>query len=121
MRILLHSPKDMVAGALAFAAVAAIIANAVFLQAGRHPSPMFRPVVAMPAAELAPASQLPRPRPVVADASAAESRRAEPKPVRKPRRAESRGPAGQSGQGDDQPAACAAFPRLAAARADSGF
>jgi hypothetical protein len=84
MRILLHSPKDMVAGALAFAAVAAIIANAVFLQAGRHPSPMFRPVVAMPAAELAPASPLPRPRPVVADASAAESRVAEPKPVEKP-------------------------------------
>ena len=41
MRILLHSPKDMVAGVLAFAAVSAIIANALFLQAGRHPSPMF--------------------------------------------------------------------------------
>ena len=48
MRILLHSPKDMVAGALAFAAVSAIIANALFLQAGRHPSPMFGSVVAMP-------------------------------------------------------------------------
>jgi len=34
MRILLHSPKDMVAGALAFAAVTAIVANALFLQAG---------------------------------------------------------------------------------------
>ena len=29
MRILLHSPKDMVAGALAFAAVSAIVANAL--------------------------------------------------------------------------------------------
>ena len=48
MRILLHSPKDMVAGALAFAAVSAIIANALFLQAGRHPSPMFGSVVVMP-------------------------------------------------------------------------
>jgi hypothetical protein len=84
MRVLLHSPKDMVAGALAFAAVAAIIANALFLQAGRHPSPMFRPVVAMPAAELAPTSPLPRPRPVVTDASASEPRVAEPKPVEKP-------------------------------------
>ena len=49
MRILLHSPKDMVAGALAFAAVIAIIANALFLQAGRHPAPMFGTVVVMPA------------------------------------------------------------------------
>src|SRR6195256_899569 len=63
MRILLHSPKDMVAGALAFAAVSAIIANALFLQAGQHPSPMFGSGVAIPAAALAPASPLPRPRP----------------------------------------------------------
>ena len=50
MRILLHSPKDMVAGALAVAAVCAIIANALFLQAGRHPSPMFGgSVVTLPA------------------------------------------------------------------------
>jgi putative peptidoglycan binding protein len=63
MRILLHSPKDMIAGVLAFAAVSAIIANALFLQAGRHPSPMFGSVVAIPAA---PASLLPRPRPVEA-------------------------------------------------------
>ena len=48
MRILLHSPKDMIAGVLAFAAVSAIIANALFLQAGRHPSPMFGSVVAIP-------------------------------------------------------------------------
>ena len=66
MRILLHSPKDMVAGLLAFAAVSAIIANALFLQAGRHPSPMFGTVTKMPAAASAPASPLPRPRPVEA-------------------------------------------------------
>jgi Putative peptidoglycan binding domain len=77
MRALLHSPKDMIAGALAFAAVSAIIANALFLQAGRHPSPMFGTVVAMPAAALAPASPLPRPRPVEADTSVAEPRLAE--------------------------------------------
>ena len=40
MRILMHSPKDMVAGLLAAAAICAILANALFLQAGRHPSPM---------------------------------------------------------------------------------
>jgi hypothetical protein len=63
MRILLHSPKDMVAGALAFAAVSAIIANALFLQAGQHPSPMFGSVVVPAAPNLALVSPLPRPRP----------------------------------------------------------
>lgn len=78
MCILLHSPKDMIAGALAFAAVSAIIANALFLQAGRHPSPMFGTVVAMPAA-LAPASPLPRPRPVEAAARPADAAPLEPR------------------------------------------
>ena len=49
MRILLHSPKDMLAGALAVAAIGAILTNALFLQAGRHPSPMFGSVVTLPA------------------------------------------------------------------------
>src|SRR3954469_8189593 len=63
MRILLHSPKDMIAGALAFAAAGAIVANALFLQAGRHPSPMFGTVGTMqPAPALA--NPLPRPRPL---------------------------------------------------------
>lgn len=63
LRILLHSPKDLVAGLIAFAAVSAIIANAIFLQAGRHPSPMFGSsvVVAMPAPFVNP---LPKPRPI---------------------------------------------------------
>ena len=52
MRMLLHSPKDLVAGLLAFAAVSAIVANALFLQAGRHPSPMFGTVTTMPAPAL---------------------------------------------------------------------
>ena len=86
-RILLHSPKDTVAAAFAFAAICAIIANALFLQAGRHPSPMFGSVVAIPAAALAPASPLPRPRPVEADASAPEPKLAEPK-LAEPRPAE---------------------------------
>jgi hypothetical protein len=84
MRILLHSPKDMVAGALAFAAAGAILANALFLQAGRHPSPMFGLVVAMPAAAVAAASPLPRPRPVEADAAVSEPRLAEPRLEPKP-------------------------------------
>jgi Putative peptidoglycan binding domain len=77
MRILTRSPKDLVAGALAFAAVGAIVANALWLQAGRHPSPMFGAVTAMPA--MAVANPLPRPRPLDADVSAFEAKLNEPK------------------------------------------
>jgi hypothetical protein len=65
-RILLRSPKDLIAGALAFAAVSAIVANALFLQAGRHPSPMFGTAVASPPAVLIASNPLPRPRPAEA-------------------------------------------------------
>jgi hypothetical protein len=78
MRIFLHSPKDVIAGLLAAAAISAIVANALFLQAGRHPSPMFGTTVAMPA------NPLPRPRPVEAatrsvDLTPADMKAAEPK------------------------------------------
>jgi hypothetical protein len=48
MRMLMHRPTDMLAGALAAAAIVAIITNALFLQAGRHPSPMFGSVITLP-------------------------------------------------------------------------
>jgi hypothetical protein len=83
MRILLHSPKDLIAGALAFAAVSAIVANATFMQAGHHPSPMFGTTVSAPVAA---ANPLPRPRPAEAtlrpaDVKLAEVRPAEVKPA----------------------------------------
>jgi hypothetical protein len=78
MRILLHSPKDTVAGLLALAAAAAIIANAVFLQHGPHPAPMFGSVVHLPPASLATVSLLPRPRPAEADETSSEPRLLEP-------------------------------------------
>src|SRR6266851_2285984 len=81
MRIFLHSPKDMIAGVLAFAAVSAIITNALFLQAGRHPSPMFGAVAALSATGSVPASPLPRPRPVDVMTRAAEPSPADPKPA----------------------------------------
>jgi putative peptidoglycan binding protein len=80
MRILLYSPKDMVAGAIAFAAVSAIIANAIFMQAGRHPSPMFGGSVGVPTPALAPASPLPRPRPTEADAKPPETKSSDVRP-----------------------------------------
>jgi hypothetical protein len=82
MRVLLHSPKDMVAGLLAAAAICAIFTNALFLQAGRHPSPMFGgTVVNLPAPQPAAASPLPRPRPVELAAKPVESEPVESKPV----------------------------------------
>ncbi len=90
MRVLLHSPKDLVAGLLAAAAVCAIFTNALFLQAGRHPSPMFGgTVVTLPAPQPVVASPLPRPRPIEltarpvepepVESKAVEARAAEPK------------------------------------------
>lgn len=79
MRMLMRSPKDMVAGLLAAAAVCAIVANALFLQAGRHPSPMFGSVVTLPAPAVV--SPLPRPRPAELAARQADPDPVEPKPI----------------------------------------
>jgi len=81
MRIFLHSPKDMVAGLLAAAAICAILANALFLQAGRHPSPMFGSVVTLPAPQAAAVSPLPRPRPVELTSRPVEAEPPEIRPV----------------------------------------
>lgn len=86
MRVLLHSPKDTLAGLVAVAAIGAIVANALFLQTGRHPAPMFGTVINLPVPSSVPLSNpLPRPRPVGADTSPLEPRatefRVEPKPA----------------------------------------
>jgi hypothetical protein len=79
LRIFLHSPKDIIAGAVALAAVSAIIANALFMQAGRHPAPMFGSVTTLPAVASVPANPLPKPRPVEADVSLPEVKPADPR------------------------------------------
>ncbi|WP_024508842.1 peptidoglycan-binding domain-containing protein [Bradyrhizobium sp. ARR65] len=96
LRILLYSPKDMVAGLIAFAACSAIVTNALFLQSGPHPAPMFGSVVTPPSAFAV--NPMPRPRPAEADAIAQDSKAAEPKlgesrlfdPKPEPRAVESR-------------------------------
>lgn len=87
MRLLLRSPKDVVAGCLAFAATAAIVTNALFLQAGPHPAPMFGSFPVTITSTPAVISPLPRPRP--AEADGAEPRIAEPR-FAEPRLAEPR-------------------------------
>jgi hypothetical protein len=79
LRLLLRSPKDLVAAMAASAAVIAIISNAMFMQAGRHPSPMFGASAASPAAPFN-VNPLPRPRPVEALARP-EPKLSEPKAV----------------------------------------
>ncbi len=95
MRVLLYSPKDTFAAVLATATVAAIIVNALLLQTGHHPAPMFGSVVVMPqAAALMPVNPLPRPRPVEADAAPAEPKPVvEAKPAPEPRLAQESKPA----------------------------
>jgi hypothetical protein len=92
MRALLRSPRDMFAGALAAAAIVAIIVNALFLQAGRHPSPMFGSVITLPPPAAVPviASPLPRPRPVDAAVRSLELAPPEVKPAESARIVESR-------------------------------
>lgn len=80
MRALLYSPKDLFAASLAFAAGCAIVVNALFLQAGPHPAPMFGSFVAMPAA-LSTTSPLPRPRPMDADISPFDPKAIETRPA----------------------------------------
>ncbi len=73
LRVLLHSPKDTLAATAALAAVIAIITNAMFLQAGRHPSPMFSTAAVSPMPAAAPVSApLPRVRPAEAEARVAD-------------------------------------------------
>jgi hypothetical protein len=81
LRVLLHSPKDMVAGLIAFSAVSAIITNAVFLQSGPHPAPMFGSVVHIQPPQQANLATvtLPRPRPAEADAGPTETHSTEPR------------------------------------------
>ena len=88
MRIFLYSPKDMIAGALALVAVIAIIVNALLMQAGRHPAPMFGTVTVMPAVASVPASPMPRPRPVEVDVPLPEPRPVDPRAA-EPRAADS--------------------------------
>lgn len=81
--MLMYSPKDMVAGLIAFAAVSAIVGNAIFLQAGHHPSPMFGTSVTVPmgAPQVSP---LPRPRPLEAtqtESKAFDARLLDSRPV----------------------------------------
>lgn len=96
LRLLMRNPKDVVAGAVAATAAIAIIANAAFMQAGRHPAPMFSAifpdaapqpaassvsVAAAPAGMVTGSGPLPRPRPSEADAHESRANEAASAPM----------------------------------------
>lgn len=95
LRPILNHPKDAIAIMFAVAVVAAIAGNALFMQAGRHPSPMFGAATAISHKAVLPANPIPRARPADAEAKPAESRAAEVKPAveqkqQEPRQADAR-------------------------------
>jgi hypothetical protein len=85
LRILLRSPRDLIAGGVALAAVVAIVTNAMVLQPGRHPAPMFNSVFPADVVAVVPSaaspSPLPRPRPVEVELKPVELKSADPAAV----------------------------------------
>jgi hypothetical protein len=63
----------------AFAAACAVVTNAVFLQAGPHPAPMFGATIVNFTATQPTPGLLPRPRPTEADTASPDSRWTEPR------------------------------------------
>jgi hypothetical protein len=112
MQLVFHSPKDALAGAVAVAAALAIIVNALFLQAGRHPSPLFATM--LPAAKPAVEPQTaPKPAPVTViplQQATAVQQPASPMPRPRPAEAEMRpgDPLGNLVRSTSMPAAPAA-------------
>ena len=120
MQLMFHSPKDTLAGAVALTAVLAIIVNALFLQAGRHPSPLFASV--LPATRSASEPQAgPRPATVIVTPAqqSAASPQATTSPMPRPRPAEaemrSGDPLGSLVRSTNVPAAPAATAPVASA------
>ena len=120
MQLMFHSPKDTLAGAVALTAVLAIIVNALFLQAGRHPSPLFGTV--LPATRSA-SSRRQRRRPATVIVTPAQQTAASPQatasPMPRPRPAEAEvrpgDPLGNLVRSTSAPAAPAATAPVASA------
>ena len=75
VRWLLRRPGDSIAGGVAIFAAIAILVNALFMQSGPHPAPIFanKPVLVTPPIS-APLAALPQRKPVEIKAETAPSR-----------------------------------------------
>jgi Putative peptidoglycan binding domain len=85
--LVLRNPRDSMCALALMTAVAAIVANSLYLQPGRHPAPIFaiRPLPVLSSEEGA-GTQLPRRRPPPPDAQKPEStQKGDPVPLPRPR------------------------------------
>jgi putative peptidoglycan binding protein len=85
--IVVRHPRDSVCALVVTGAVAAIVANGLFLQSGPHPAPIFaiRPLPVVSREATGAIAQLPRPRPVAADRQKAAPDKIDPVPLPRPR------------------------------------
>ena len=87
-RLVLRNPRDSMCALALMTAVAAIAANSLYLQPGRHPAPIFavRPLPVLSREEVGTVNQLTRRRPPAADAQKPESaQKSDPVPLPRPR------------------------------------
>ena len=85
-RLVLRNPRDSMCALALMTAVAAIVANSLYLQPGRHPAPIFaiRPLPVL--SSDATVTQVPRRRPPAPDAQKPEpAQRGDPVPLPRPR------------------------------------
>jgi Putative peptidoglycan binding domain len=85
-RLVLRNPRDSMCALALMTAIAAIVANSLYLQPGRHPAPIFaiRPLPVLPSEETS--TQLPRRRPSASDAQKPEPvQKSDPVPLPRPR------------------------------------
>jgi hypothetical protein len=84
----LHNPRDSMCALALITAIAAIVANSLYLQPGRHPAPIFaiRPLPVLSSEETGTTAQLPRRRPPAPDAQKPEpAQKSDPVPLPRPR------------------------------------
>ena len=87
-RLVLRNPRDSLCALTAIAAIAAIVANSLFLQPGRHPAPIFaiRPLPVLSQEATGTITQLPRPRPAAPAFQKPEpTQKIDPVPLPRPR------------------------------------
>ncbi len=86
--LVLRNPRDSICALALFASIAAIVANGLYLQPGRHPAPIFaiRPLPVLSAEATGTVAQLPRRRPAGADSQKPEAmQKNDPVPLPRPR------------------------------------
>jgi hypothetical protein len=86
--LVLRNPRDSMCALALIAAIAAIVANSLYLQPGRHPAPIFaiRPLPVLSDEAAGTVSQSPRRRPPAVDSQKAEPvQKNDPVPLPRPR------------------------------------